>query len=302
MADRRKQSVGDYAIPVILIFIGGGLLIYFLATLYPVPQPMGVFWGAICLLISGAFAMPVVQEKIGQKARVGFSIAFGVISALLFWGIYSSIGGEIDYRAEKELRTKRIVQSLTDIRSAQEAYCDINGVYTNNFDSLLKFIQSPQMVQLKKLGGEFNDSVGGGTYEAYLQAGYIISLDDVDSIAALMGHDPVDFLAMIEADESTYKVRDTTLVSFYDQAFAPEVRAEKELPAVNLDSLPYDPYSGKKFIIRVSSTEVARVKTSTIEVLEPDPFKRPGVPIKLDTLRFGSLTEAHTDGNWRKLE
>ena len=302
MIDFRKHSVGGYAIPIILIFIGGGLLVYFLATIYPVPQPMGVFWGAICLLIAGAFALPMVQERISKKAKMGFSVAFAIISVLLFYGIYASIGGEIDYLEQKDARTKKIVQSLTDIRSAQKAYRDINGVYTNNFDTLVQFVKEPKMNQIKKLGGELNDSIGGGKYEAYVDAGYILSLDDIDSVAQIMELDPTEFLIMIENDKSHFKVRDTTLISFYDLKFSPDYRREKELPLVNLDSLPYDPFSGEKFIVRVSSTEVARVKTPTIEVLEPQPFRRPGVPVKLDTLRFGSLTDAHTDGNWKKFE
>jgi hypothetical protein len=36
---------------------------------------------------------------------------------------------------------------------------------------------------------------------------------------------------------------------------------------------------------------------STVLVKDPTPFGREKV--KKDTLRFGSLTEAHTDGNWR---
>lgn len=297
-----KHVAGGYVIPIMLIFGGGGLLFYFLATITPVRQPMGVFWGAICLFIAGVFAMPVVQEAIGQKAKMGFSVAFAVISAFLFYGIYASIGGEIDYLAQRDVRQKKIVQNLTDIRSAQEAYCDVNGHFTNNFDTLMQFVMQPHMVQIKKLGGELNDSIGGGSYEAYQEAGFLIGLDDVDSIAQTLEIDPVEFLAMIDADKSHYKVRDTTLVSFYDLTFSPNIRREKELPPVNLDSLPFDPYSGEKFIVRVSSTDVARVKTSTIEVLEPKPFGRPGVPVKVDTLRFGSLTDAHTDGNWKTID
>jgi hypothetical protein len=43
--------------------------------------------------------------------------------------------------------------------------------------------------------------------------------------------------------------------------------------------------------------ESGGVLQATILVKDPTPFGREKV--KKDTLRFGSLTEAHTDGNWR---
>ena len=46
-----------------------------------------------------------------------------------------------------------------------------------------------------------------------------------------------------------------------------------------------------------SAVEVGGLWQPTIVVQDPTPFGREKV--KKDTLRFGSLTEAHTDGNWR---
>jgi dTDP-glucose pyrophosphorylase len=40
------------------------------------------------------------------------------------------------------------------------------------------------------------------------------------------------------------------------------------------------------------------LRVSAIKVQDPTPFGRANV--KKDTLRFGSLVEAHTDGNWRQ--
>jgi hypothetical protein len=86
-------------------------------------------------------------------------------------------------------------------------------------------------------------------------------------------------------------------VSVYDQYFAEEIRRKKELPMVSLDSLPYSPYSGEKFIMKTDVIEVSGgIKQSVLEVKDPTPFGRKGV--KKDTLKFGSLVEPSTSGNW----
>ena len=87
-------------------------------------------------------------------------------------------------------------------------------------------------------------------------------------------------------------MRDTLYTSFYAENFTPEVRPQR-LPQVSLDSLPFNPYTGERFIMKTGAVEVGRVWQSTILVQDPTPFGREKV--KKDTLRFGSLFEAHRD-------
>ena len=92
-------------------------------------------------------------------------------------------------------------------------------------------------------------------------------------------------------------MRDTLYTSFYAENFTPEVRASQRLPQVSLDSLAFNPYTGERFVMKTGAVEVGRVWQPTILVQDPTPFGRDKV--KKDTLRFGSLMEAHRDGNWR---
>jgi len=55
--------------------------------------------------------------------------------------------------------------------------------------------------------------------------------------------------------------------------------------------------SGERFLLATDSIETGGLLLSTVLVKDPTPFGREKV--KKDTLRFGSLTDAHTDGNWR---
>jgi hypothetical protein len=69
------------------------------------------------------------------------------------------------------------------------------------------------------------------------------------------------------------------------------------LPRVQVDKLWFNPLTGERFLLETDSTETGGLTLSTVLVKDPTPFGREKV--KKDTLRFGSLTEAHTDGNWR---
>jgi hypothetical protein len=56
--------------------------------------------------------------------------------------------------------------------------------------------------------------------------------------------------------------------------------------------------TGERFRIDTTFVNQSGLRVSAIKVQDPTPFGKPNV--KKDTLRFGSLDEAHTDGNWRQ--
>ena len=127
--------------------------------------------------------------------------------------------------------------------------------------------------------------------------GYVIKRADIALLAEKEGMTEEELRDLIMEDMSPYKVRDTLFTSFYNENFKPEVRQAQRLPNVSLDSLPFNPYTGERFVMKTGAVEVGRVWQPTILVQDPTPFGREKV--KKDTLRFGSLAEAHRDGNWR---
>ena len=62
--------------------------------------------------------------------------------------------------------------------------------------------------------------------------------------------------------------------------------------------------NGKPFIVEVGTIDEysggQTIELPTIMVKDPTPYGREGV--KRDTLQFGALDEAHTDGTWRRAE
>ncbi|MGB5667272.1 MAG: hypothetical protein WBM53_10520 [Maribacter sp.] len=56
--------------------------------------------------------------------------------------IYQSVTGPIQFKKIKQERFGKVVSKLKDIRDAQEAYKTVTGKYANDFNSLIKFVDT----------------------------------------------------------------------------------------------------------------------------------------------------------------
>jgi hypothetical protein len=211
----------------------------------------------------------------------------------LGYEVFYSVDEEIQFRELKAQIDSETVQALKDIRSAEEAHQTIYGVYCDDFDSLQRFIYEP-VIPVSFNMGSFNDTLPEAKSA---EMGLILTRAELPAKAEELGLTEEELVDLIAQDSTIFKVRDVIYTTFYDENFAPEVRASKRLPRVSVDSLWFNPLSGERFRLETDSVESGGVLQATILVKDPSPFGREKV--KKDTLRFGSLTEAHTDGNWR---
>lgn len=257
-------------------------------------QPTEMLYSGLALIISGVLAMPAVLDRVPQKTfRV--VMVFGVAGAAYFFlAATNSVLDEEQFQADQARVNAITIQRLTDIRDAELAYREVMGGFTDSFDTLLAFIQAP-LVPLNFSIGSFHDTLPEA--QSY-EEGFVIKRADVPGIAAELGWTDEAMMDSIAADAVSYKVRDTLYTSFFAENFADEKRADKKLPVVNIDSLTFSPTSGQRFLIDTTYVDQSGLRVSAIKVQDPTPFGRPNV--KKDTLRFGSLVEAHTDGNWRQ--
>jgi len=280
-------------ITLVLVVFGLIFLNKFLSGDELESQPIAMLWASLALISVGLLAMPAVLERLNRKIYLAIG-GVGTVAALyLAWAVFYSVDEEIQFQETKAEVQAVTVQRLKDIRDAQEAYHDLYGHYAANFDTLALFIND-SILPVKYSMGSFHDTLPEATsYEK----GFVISRAQVAEVAAKLKLDEQVLLDDIVNDVSPYKVRDTLYTSFWAEYLAPQKRAEKRLPRVSLDSLWYNPLTGVKFFIATDSVEVGGLVQSTVLVKDMTPFGRERV--KKDTLQFGSLTEAHTDGNWR---
>ncbi len=257
-------------------------------------QPVEMLFAGLALIVSGILAMPAVLDRIPQNAYK-FLLVLGVAAAAyFFFASTNSVLDEERFQMDQKVINAVTIQRLTDIRDAELAYREVKGEFTDSFDTLMAFIQAP-LVPLNFSIGSFHDTLPES--QSYEQ-GFVIKRSDVPGVAAEYGWSEQAMLDSITADVIGYKVRDTLYTSFFAENFAPEKRTDKKLPLISLDSLTFSPMTGERFRIDTTYVNQSGLRVSAIKVQDPTPFGKPNV--KKDTLRFGSLDEAHTDGNWRQ--
>ena len=248
---------------------------------------------SLALIAVAVLAMPMVLERLNSK-HYRIMMAVGTVSALwLGYEVFHSVDEEIEFRELKARIDSETVQALKDIRDAQDAYHDIYGIYCNDFDSLQTFLYE-EVIPVSFNMGSFNDTL---PEDKSREMGLVLTREELGPKAEELGMTEDAFLDLISSDSTTYKVRDVIYTSFYAENFTPEIRTAKRLPRVSVDSLWFNPLTGERFLLETDSVESGGLTLSTVLVKDPTPFGREKV--KKDTLRFGSLTEAHTDGNWR---
>ena len=287
------RTINGYVISLVLLLFGLGFLLKYASGDALESQPTSMLYASLAMIVVGILAMPIVLEKVNQSLYKVL-LAAGVLAAAgLAYSVFYSVDEEIQFQATQQRVNATTIQRLKDIRSAQESHLAVYGSFAETFDSLLKFVEAP-VVPVEFNMGSFHDTLPEVQSR---EDGYVIKRAQIAAIAEEDGMSEQELLDLITDDLSPYKVRDTLYTSFYAENFTPEVRAAQRLPQVSLDSLPFNPYTGERFIMKTGAVEVGRVWQSTILVQDPTPFGREKV--KKDTLRFGSLFEAHRDGNWR---
>lgn len=287
------RIINGYVISIVLLLFGLGFLLKYASGDALESQPASMLYASLAMIVVGILAMPVVLDKVSQ-ALYKVLLAVGVLAAAgLAYSVFYSVDEEMRFQATQKQVNAVTIQRLKDIRSAQESHLDVTGSFAETFDSLIRFVQAP-VVPVEFNMGSFHDTLPEAQSR---EEGFVIKRAQIAAIAEEEGMTEQALLDLITDDLSPYKVRDTLYTSFYAENFTPEVRAAQRLPEVSLDSLPFNPYTGERFVMKTGAVEVGRVWQPTILVQDPTPFGREKV--KKDTLRFGSLFEAHRDGNWR---
>ena len=82
--------------------------------------------------------------------RLGIQAALWILAIFFSYKIYDSINGPINFNKKKNERYALVINKLKLIRKAQIAHKDVKGVFSNNFDSLVKFIDTGIFTLIEK--------------------------------------------------------------------------------------------------------------------------------------------------------
>ena len=102
--------------------------------------------------------------------RLVINLILAAIVVGLIWVLISSIREPIAFKAEKERRERAVIDRLMDIRTAQEFYRDITGLFAPSFDTLSDVLRTGKF-QIVSVIGDPDDPKFTGviTYDTVYQ-------------------------------------------------------------------------------------------------------------------------------------
>lgn len=155
--------------------------------------------------------------------KIFFRTLLLIAIALMAYLCYDSIMRPIRFDKEKAIRDNAVIQRLVDIRTAQVAFKNANGIYANDFDTLISFVKHGQIPFVLKEGTLTDQQLENGLTEE--EAARIVASGNAKEIA--------------EWGLEGFR-RETTLVNVLDTIFG---------ASYPIDSLRYVPFAqhGEEF-------------------------------------------------------
>jgi hypothetical protein len=188
-----------------------------------------------------------------------------------------SVYGEIQFNQLKEKRYKITIENLKDIRDAQLAHKTVTGVFQNNWDSLVNFIENEKFTITQRRDSTIIDEVLTRRYGVDTTKDIVI-IDTLGYVAvkdSLFGADP------------RYKTMMNVPVGKQGEQFKLQTGVVNQ----NNINIPVFEASVQKDILLFGQDENLINKEK--EVVSVEGVNGP-------TLKVGSMEEVNTNGNWPK--
>lgn len=206
--------------------------------------------------------------------KLGIQAALWIASIFFAYKIYDSISGPIRFNKVKNQRYAKVINRMKDIRTAQIAHKDVTGVYANNFDSLVKFIDEGIFTLTEK-----RDS-------SYMEYDRTYRIDMLKEVIV------VDTLGFVPVKDSLFKDTDR----FRNMAFIPIEGIEDSTFQIKAEVINKNGYKVPVFEVKIA-------KNVVLFDQDDDFIKQENETVSVDGVNgpeiiLGSLTNVSTNGNW----
>ena len=211
--------------------------------------------------------------EITEKYRKQITYFLFFFSALLVFAIYQSINSPIEFNKVKNERYLKVIDRLKDIRNAQVAFKSVNGIYSNSFEELVKFVDSAQFTIVQK-----RDS-------SYMQYDRIYRIDMLREVIV------TDTLGFVSVKDSLFANS-----SDYKNMASIPIKGVESLFSLKSDVIDKNGYNVPVFEVRVSKDVILFDQNKDLLNQEKETISVDGV--NGPDLVLGSLTDVSTSGNW----
>ena len=211
--------------------------------------------------------------KLTEKNRKIITYVLYFLSIILVFQIYNSIDAPIEFNKVKNERYQKVIERLKDIRNAQVAFKSVNGIYSDNFDSLVNFIETGQFTIIEK-----RDS-------SYMQYDRVYRIDMLREVIV------VDTLGFVSVKDSLFKNDNR----YKDLALVP-INGTDEKFSIKADIIDKNGYNVPVFEVKVSKDIILFDQNKDLLMQEKETVSVDGV--NGPALVLGSLEDVSTNGNW----
>lgn len=211
--------------------------------------------------------------KLTEKNRKIITYVLYFLSIILVFQIYNSIDAPIEFNKVKNERYQKVIERLKDIRNAQVAFKSVNGIYSDNFDSLVNFIETGQFTIIEK-----RDS-------SYMQYDRVYRIDMLREVIV------VDTLGFVSVKDSLFKNDNR----YKDLALVP-IDGIDEKFSIKADIIDKNGYNVPVFEVKVSKDVILYDQNKDLLMQEKETVSVDGV--NGPALVLGSLEDVSTNGNW----
>ena len=211
--------------------------------------------------------------KLTEKNRKIITYVLYFLSIILVFQIYNSIDAPIEFNKVKNERYQKVIERLKDIRNAQVAFKSVNGIYSDNFDSLVNFIETGQFTIIEK-----RDS-------SYMQYDRVYRIDMLREVIVV---DTLGFVSVKDSlfkNDNRYKYLALVPIDGIDEKFS-----------IKADIIDKNGYNVPVFEVKVSKDVILFDQNKDLLMQEKETVSVDGV--NGPSLVLGSLEDVSTNGNW----
>ncbi len=212
------------------------------------------------------------MEFISKYMRI-IKVILWLLIIFFAWKVYGSINGPIEFNKVKNERYLKVIDKLKDIRNAQIAYKSVNGIYSDNFEGLIKFIDTAQYTLIQKRDSSF------------LEYDRTFRIDMLREVVV------IDTLGFASVKDSLFGNSDR-----YKNMSKVPIEGVDEIFKIKSDVIDKNGYNVPVFEVRVSKDVVLFDQNKDLLKQEKGLMSVDGV--NGPDIVLGSLTEVSTNGNW----
>ncbi len=226
----------------------------------------------VAIILMTILIVWLIDKYIPKKFKTILNLILWVIIGFLGYNLVMSVVGPVQFEKVKDERYQVAVNRLIDIQKAQIAYKTVNGKYTDDYNSLIRFIDTAQVAIIQRKDSTVVDEEKTKLY----------GITDYKTIIV------VDTIGHYSVKDSLFKSIDYKNIA---NVGVGKDGAEFELKAGTLDDIPVFEASVDKSVILHDQDK--NLVSNEKELMSVDGVNGPKIMV-------GSMNEVKTTGNWPK--